>query len=126
MNTELTRTNPTQDTNVPAETEAAVTRRGPMLTPAVDIYRSEAGWLVRADLPGVAPDALTVDVDRGRLTIEAHRSDDSPIGGYRRTLQLPDVVDTEGIEAKLADGVLELTIPRDARTRTRRVEVRTA
>lgn len=118
-------------TETPTAPTAAPDRR-PFLSPPVDIFRGENGWLIRADLPGVTPDDLSVDLHENRLTIEGRRPTGPEgeaqfgrpeIAGYRRTLIVPDVVDADAIDASLVDGVLELTLPRDQRTRSRRIAV---
>lgn len=122
-------------TNALTRTDAPVAHtedRRLFLSPPLDVFRSEAGWMIRADLPGVTLDDLTVDLHENRLTIEGLR-DEGPEGepqfgrpdvaGYRRSLVVPDTVDPEGIQARLVDGVLELELPRDERTRSRRIAV---
>lgn len=111
---------------------APATATAPYVTPPVDVFRGENGWLIRADLPGVETEDLSIDLHESRLTIEAARRrgpGDQPefgrpdIGGYRRTLVVPEVVDADRIEARLSDGVLELVLPRDERSRSRRIAV---
>ena len=87
-----------------------------------------------ADLPGVDPGSVDVDVDSGTLTISAHRtarSDDSAqwlanerfFGRYRRQLSLGDNVDTAAIKATYENGVLTVTIPVAERAKPRKIEV---
>jgi HSP20 family protein len=103
--------------------------------PPVDIYEDEQGLVVVADLPGVEPGALDVRVDQGVLTIQGrtqalatgtplHREYELP--GFFRQFQLPEEIDTGGIEAALAQGVLTLRLPRAAPAPPRRIDVRPA
>jgi HSP20 family molecular chaperone IbpA len=107
----------------------------PTLRPRVDVYENDAEYLVLADLPGVAGDAIDVRFEAGELHIEASRTLDAPgtplVEEYRgatfaRTFAMPDGIDSEAIEAKLANGVLEVKLPKTAAKRPRRIEVRTS
>lgn len=88
-------------------------------SPAVDIYETEEGLTLIAELPGVERDALDLAFDRGTLTLEG-RSDDI---GYRRRFRLPEHLDAEEIAAELKDGVLTVRLPRAAGARARKIEV---
>ncbi len=105
------------------------------IRPPVDIYEDDRGLVVLADLPGVEPEALDVQVDRRVLTIQAQathpaRADavyrEFALTGYFRQFQLPDDVDAAGISAELRHGVLTLRLPRIERAQARRIQVRTA
>jgi HSP20 family molecular chaperone IbpA len=89
--------------------------------PRTDVFENEAEYLVVADIPGVAKDAIDVRFERGELTIEARRIDD---GDYRRAFALPEGVDAEKIDASLANGILSVHVPKSAAKRARRIEVR--
>lgn len=91
-------------------------------------------YVVNADLPGVAPEALTVEVTGRQLAVGGRRSLGVPDGWklqhrergeytFERNLLLPDDVDTDKIEASLRDGVLEVTLPRLPKISPRRVAV---
>jgi HSP20 family protein len=112
------------------------TRSGIAYSPAVDIYETDAGLTVLADLPGVARDDLEVDVREGVLTIEGRvRGPEARlkpvyseygIGGYSRRFSLGNDIDASRIEAELKDGVLRLALPKADRLKPRKVEVKTA
>jgi HSP20 family molecular chaperone IbpA len=89
-------------------------------TPRIDLLSNDDAVLLTADLPGVPTDGLTVEVDRGVLRLEGRRSDTLL---YRRTLRLPDGLDTEAITANLANGVLTVTLPRKESAKPRRIEI---
>ena len=42
-----------------------------VITPATDLYATESGWTLEADMPGAVPDSLNVSVEQGTLTVEA-------------------------------------------------------
>lgn len=91
-------------------------------------------YVVHADLPGVAPEALTVEVTGRQLSVGGRRALVVEDGwklqhreradyDFQRNLLLPDDVDTDKIEASLRDGVLEVSLPRLPKTSPRRVAV---
>jgi HSP20 family protein len=100
----------------------------------MDLCKIDDHYLLTADLPGVDPGSVDVDVDGGTLTISAHRtarSDESAqwlanerfFGTYRRSLSLGDNVDVSAISATYENGVLTVTIPVAERAKPRKVEI---
>lgn len=107
--------------------------RNPRFMP-MDLYKVDDHYILTADLPGVDPGSVDVDVDHGTLTLTAHRSarsDDGVqwlanerfSGTYRRQLSLGDGIDTTKITATYESGVLTVTIPLAERAKPRRIEV---
>ena len=107
--------------------------RAPRFMP-MDLYKLDDHYVLRADLPGVDPGSIDVDVDRGTLTITGHRtapgsdgvqwiSSERFAGTYRRQLSLGDGVDPDRIAASYDNGVLSITIPMAERAKPRRVEI---
>jgi HSP20 family protein len=100
----------------------------------MDVIRHEDALIVRADLPGVAKDQISIDLDNRALTITAERhasygETDTVLlqerfdGAMRRQLRIPDWVDVENVSAKHADGVLTVRLPIAERAKPRRVSV---
>jgi len=104
-----------------------------MQTPPVDLYETDAGWVLLADVPGVGKDDVEVEVDRGVLTVRAAMSGEQPAGrlvleefaraDYFRTVVLSDEVDWERIGANVRDGVLTVTMPKAEQARPRHIQV---
>ena len=92
------------------------------IAPAVDIYENEAGYLVLADLPGVALEGVDIRYEEGELRLLGHR--DEVTRDYRRVFRLPEDVNAEGIEAALDNGVLELRLPKAKSLQPRKIVVR--
>ena len=102
---------------------------------APELVEDEDGWRITADVPGLTADALELTVDNGVLALSASRAlaeaGDAQIVRHRerrgwsldRRWRLPDVVDLDGIEAHLTDGVLTVTLPKRPETRPRRIAV---
>ncbi|CAN5170149.1 hypothetical protein BH10PSE16_BH10PSE16_29800 [soil metagenome] len=110
---------------------------GPTLLPPVDIYEDESGFTLMADMPGVAKEQLVVRVTGDNLLIEGAAT--VPLSGnielvygeaktpqYRRSFTLSRELDPGKIEARLANGVLTLRIPKVEEARPRRIEVSVA
>jgi HSP20 family protein len=103
----------------------------------MDAYREGDVYVIALDLPGVAPDAIDIDVERNMLTVRAERrpvtkSDDiqmelseRPLGVFSRQVMLADTLDTEHISADYDAGVLTLRVPIAERAKPRKVSIGT-
>ena len=101
----------------------------------MDAYREGDAYVIMMDLPGVATDAIDIDVERNMLTVKAERrpvakADDvqmelseRPRGVFSRQLMLADTLDTEKITADYTAGVLTLRIPIAERAKPRKVTI---
>ncbi|HET8779452.1 MAG TPA: Hsp20/alpha crystallin family protein [Agromyces sp.] len=108
-------------------------RQGPRVMP-IDLHRDGDHYVLSADLPGVDPGSIDVDVDGQLLTIRAERTlrsnDDvqwlaheRPSGSFLRQLTLGDGLDTNAISAHYDNGVLSVVIPVSEQAKPRKVEV---
>ena len=113
---------------------AEQTRPGVVFTPDVDIFEDERQITLLADMPGVASDGITIDLNDNVLSIAgevepfetASESDvliEFEIGRYYRQFTLSDVIDQGKIEARHEDGVLRLTLPKAEKAVPRRIAV---
>ena len=119
-----------KDRSTRADVEA--TRGETFVTPDVDIYRTDDALVLVADVPGVAAGGVDLGLENGVLEITAHRRTDEPKEpdyeefrprSYYRAFALSDEVDAGKIEAKLADGVLTVTLPKSPEARPRKIKV---
>lgn len=110
------------------------TREGLYFTPAVDIYETEKELVLLADMPGIDPDDVDIDVKEDRLSIIgrlswAENEDGTALlaeyrtGDYFRTFTLTDLVDRGGINASLKDGVLTIILPKAPRAVPRKIPI---
>lgn len=101
----------------------------------MDAYRSGGEYVVRFDLPGVAPESIDVNVERTVLTVSAERKPDfgedakvvvreRPRGTVRRQLFLGESLDSANIDASYDAGVLTLRIPVVEQAKARQITVR--
>ncbi|HET7811263.1 MAG TPA: Hsp20/alpha crystallin family protein [Steroidobacteraceae bacterium] len=107
-------------------------------SPAVDIHEEEQRFVLRADLPGVKPADIEITAEKGVLALRGSRNfeqkqDDGHYsriervtGKFVRSFTLPENVQTDAIKASFKDGVLELTIPKQAKPEPRKIEVQAA
>ncbi|MFF3484563.1 Hsp20/alpha crystallin family protein [Streptomyces sp. NPDC002701] len=132
----LMRTDPFRELDRLAQqlTGASGTWSRPSAMP-MDAYREGEEYVIAFDLPGVAKDAVDIDVERNMLTVKAERrpvvaTDDvqmelseRPLGVFTRQLVLADTLDTERITADYEAGVLTLRIPITERAKPRKVTI---
>ena len=117
-------------------------RQGPRMMP-IDLHRDGDHYVLSADLPGVDPGSIDIDVDGQLLTIRAERTlrdsgsdsgsegvqwlaHERPSGSFLRQLTIGDGIDTAGISAHYDNGVLSVLVPMSERAKPRKVEVRSA
>ena len=116
--------------------DAEQTKEGLVYQPAVDIFETGDGITLMADLPGVKPDHLSIDLKDDVLTIRGdvespEGKGEAPVmqefgwGSYYRQFSLAETVDQSKIEAKLNDGVLRLELPKVERAKPRTIAVKT-
>jgi len=105
----------------------------PTFIPQVDIYEDKNGITVLADMPGVGKDGVSIDLHEDQLTIngkvalagnkETFLHKEYEVGNYFRQFTLSDAIDREKITAKMADGVLTLTLPKAEKAVPKKIEV---
>jgi len=106
--------------------------------PAVDIYEHENNIVIKAELPGVDPKDVDIRLDNNVLTVKGERKADPDTtdkdyfvrevayGGFQRSFALPEGVDATQVEAKYANGMLEVRIPAPRAAMPRTIEVKAA
>jgi HSP20 family protein len=106
-------------------------------TPPIDIHEGAEGLVLEADLPGVAEDQVSIQLEDNVLSLHARAAAPAPEGArvlheeYRpgdfyRSFILSDEVERSRIAAELKNGVLRLTLPKAERAKTRRIEIQTS
>lgn len=115
----------------------ATAQRGPLSSPATDIIAHEDRYELHLALPGVRSEDIELSVERGLLAIDAHDQVATPeqaqslyreFGGqhYRRSFALNDELDENAISARLAQGILTVTIPKRAEVKPRSIAIESA
>lgn len=110
------------------------TKPGLLFTPAVDIFENDQELTVVADLPGVKPQNLEIDLRKDTLSIigdvespegpgETDHIREFRTGRFFRQFTLSEVVDQNKIEASLKNGVLRLRLPKVKKAVPRKIAV---
>jgi HSP20 family protein len=118
-------------------TDVEQTRPGATFTPAVDIFETDTGITLLADMPGVKAKDLDIDLQKSVLTIKGDvPSPEGPsetdvfreynTGSYIRQFALSDAIDQSKIDAELKDGVLKLVMPKAEKAVPRKIAVKKA
>lgn len=132
-NTESTALQAKEKAEVTTPTEQ--TRPGVVFTPAVDIFETDKELALLADLPGVKPRDLNIDLNENVLTLDgdvksSEGADEVDVireyrtGKYYRQFTLSQVIDQGKIEAELKDGVLRLRLPKVEAATPRKIAVK--
>lgn len=118
------------------QTQSETTRNIPIYVPAVDIYETEEALTLVADMPGVSPENVDIDIRddqltiRGTVTLEGEGETillrEYGVGDYFRQFTLGRIIDQSKIEAAMKNGVLTLTLPKVDKAKPRKVDVKLA
>jgi HSP20 family protein len=103
--------------------------------PPVDVYETDEGFVLKAELPGVQKDHLHIEVHDRTLTIRGERKPETEIpedryhrrersyGSFQRVFTLPTPVDAEKVQANVHDGELELRLPKHETAKPKRIAI---
>ena len=103
--------------------------------PAVDIYETDEGLVIQAELPGVKKEDVSVELKDNILTLKGERKVDNEIdeqryfrkercfGTFHRSFTLRESVQADKIKARFKEGILEVEIPKAEAERPRQITV---
>jgi HSP20 family protein len=107
------------------------------LYPNVDITESDSGYTITADLPGLSREEINVNVEDGVLSISGEKKRafekkekdhyyhlERSYGKFSRSFSLPSSIDNGNIEAKYANGVLEVHLRKSEEAKPKVIEVK--
>ena len=105
--------------------------------PPVNIFSDPDGYVVRLEVPGVAPEHLKIETQGRSLTVTGKREVQAPAGGgfhrrersageFSRSLQFPDDLDLEHAQASCKLGILTIRIPKKEEAKPRQISVQAA
>lgn len=104
-------------------------------TPAIDVVRENGNLVVRADVPGIKPEEVKVEVEDDILTVSGEHEErteekgkqymrrERRYGSFSRSMALPPGVDAKKITASTHHGVIELTIPLPQEAKSEKVTI---
>jgi HSP20 family protein len=103
--------------------------------PAVDVFEKDDKFVVKAELPGMKEEDIDVSVVGDTLTVKGEKKTESEVkeenyyrcersyGSFYRSIPLPSTVDASKIKADFEDGVLEVTLPKTAEVKPKKIAV---
>jgi HSP20 family protein len=103
--------------------------------PAMDLVEHDDHFLLRADLPGLTEEDVSIELNDGALTVSGERKAEHTqrergfyrlerqFGQFSRTLTLPDGIDPDAVKASFTNGVLEVRIPKPEQRKPRRIPI---
>ncbi|MDP6381216.1 MAG: Hsp20/alpha crystallin family protein, partial [Phycisphaerae bacterium] len=104
----------------------------PEWQPAVDVAETDTDLVVKVEAPGLEPKDIDISIRDGILTIQGEKKEEAEekglnwrrverrYGSFVRNIALPDVANTEKVEATAKDGVLTIRLPKEADKKTKR------
>lgn len=103
--------------------------------PALNVWEENDAFHAEAEVPGLKLEDLEISVKDNELTLKGERKDaveegvafhrrERSIGQFERTIQLPAGIDADKVEARLKDGVLQMTLPKAEVAKPRKIAVR--
>ena len=104
-------------------------------TPAMDLVEADDHFLLKADLPGMAEDDVSIEIQDGALVISGERKAEHEMSGrgwfrversfgrFARTLTLPEGIDPDAVSAEFDKGVLSVRIPKPEQRKPRRIQI---
>ena len=115
---------------------AGVYDRDQAWCPAADVYETQDGFIVKAELAGVERERLDIAFEKGLLVLSGFREDrcssarqschqmEISYGPFRRSLFISRNIDAESIKARFDSGILEIFLPRTGAGQPKRVHIR--
>jgi HSP20 family protein len=100
----------------------------------LDVFETPEGYIVKAEVPGIAKDKIEVKVEDRDVTISVEYREELEangkalwrerrVGKASRAIRLPESVDANAAQAKNVDGVLQLTLPKIAKTNSKQITI---
>jgi HSP20 family protein len=120
------------DPYVPLITQLA---RSAAFIPAADVVAGDGDLVLTMDLPGLAPEDLTIEVQDDYLTVRGERPQpevpeggalvhaERPFGAFERVIGVPEGVDADGVTATMDRGVLTLVVPKPEQMKPRTISI---
>jgi HSP20 family protein len=104
-------------------------------TPPVDLYETDDALILKAELPGVSKDDVSIEIHQNTLVLRGQRKHEAEVqqdryhrverayGTFQRSFVLPTMVDQKKVQATYKDGVLELRLPKSEAAKPKRIAI---
>jgi len=108
---------------------------GRLWTPAIDVYEDKEQIVVKAELPGVRKEDVSISLTEDTLTLKGERKYEKEekkenyyrlegsYGGFVRTIEIPRPVKADAVKAEFKDGVLKIVLPKADDSKTREIKI---
>ena len=108
----------------------------PDVYPPLNVYNDGECFVVRAEIPGVSTEDMDIEVTGDTLTVRGERRPpeipegasyhrrERDFGRFRRSLSLPEQVNSAKVVATFAEGILEIRLPHAEATKRRKVDIK--
>lgn len=103
--------------------------------PSVDISETEAAYLIKGEIPGVKKENVSVTIQDGMLTIQGERKQEKEekgkkfhriecsYGSFMRSFRIPDDADESKAKAEFKDGMINITLPKSEKSKSKAINV---
>jgi HSP20 family protein len=103
--------------------------------PPVDIYETDDALILKAELPGVSKDDVSIEIHQNTLILRGERKHEAEVkedhyhrverayGTFQRSFVLPTQVDQEHVQATYHNGILELRLPKSEAAKPKRIAI---
>jgi HSP20 family protein len=114
---------------------APITGSSSIASPRMEWQENEKAYLLSFDIPGMKDEDIKVDLKDRTLTVSAERKQSSErkegesirsekfYGMYERSIELPQDVESEGVQAEYSHGVLEVLVPKTTKTAAKNIQI---
>lgn len=104
-------------------------------TPRADIYETQENVVLQLDVPGVKPETIDIQCEKGMLSVKGERAFSGDVSGrqyyrvenlygpFERYFEIPNTLAISKVEANYQDGVLTLTFPKAEAAKPRKIEI---
>lgn len=103
--------------------------------PPVDIFETGDSIVIKAELPGISKEDITLEVKENTLSIKGEKKFEKDVkeesyhrversyGAFQRAFALPSTVQQDKVKAKFRDGILEVTLPKAEEAKPKQIKV---
>ena len=110
------------------------TQRHDFVAPEVDIFETEEGYVLQAEMPGVSKEGLEITLEGNQVTITGRRHRPTETGemlfreraraDFRRVFEIDPAIDSAKIHARMDQGILTLNLPKSEQVKPRKIPVK--
>jgi len=111
-------------------------REGRILSPAIDLSETDEEYRIKADLPGISKDDMSISVAGNSIIIKGEKREEKKeekenyhyaerfYGSFKRVIDLPSDIDANKVAAEFKDGVLDIRIQKSEKVKPKEIEIK--